>query len=103
MRTPPSFICAKCGKEHSELPDIGSDRPAQWTDEFINDPESLLTSDLCIIEGRDFFVRGVIEIPVHDYPSPFGFGVWVTHKKENFEIYRENFESDGGIGPFFGW
>ena len=50
------------------------------------DPNSLLTTDLCIIEGRDFFVRGVIEIPVFDYEFEFGWGVWVSHKKENFEM-----------------
>lgn len=29
-------------------------------------------------------------------------GVWVSHKKENFKIYLEHFDSDA-IGPFFGW
>jgi len=67
-----------------------------------NDPKSLLTEDICIIEGRDFFVHGVIEIPVHDYKHEFGWGVWVSHKKENFEIYRAHFDS-ADIGPFFGW
>lgn len=66
------------------------------------DPNSLLTDDLCVIEGRDFFVRGVIEIPVHDYEHEFGWGVWVSHKKENFEIYQARYDSVS-IGPFFGW
>jgi hypothetical protein len=61
-----------------------------------------LTKDLCIIKGRDFFVHGVIEIPVHDYEYEFGWGVWVSHKKENFEAYREHFDT-ADIGPFFGW
>ncbi len=66
------------------------------------DPGSFLTEDLCIIEGNDFFVHGVIEIPVHDYEHEFGWGVWVSHKKENFEIYREHFDA-ADIGPFLGW
>ena len=61
-----------------------------------------MTKDLCIIKGNDFFVRGVIEIPVHDYEHEFGRGVWVSHKRENSELYRDNFES-AAIGPFFGW
>jgi hypothetical protein len=69
---------------------------------LFNDPHSMLTEDLCIVEGEAFFVRGVIEIPVHDYEQPFGWGVWVSHKRENFETYRQNFRS-GDIGPFFGW
>ncbi len=95
-------ICPICGREHTELPHIGSDAPLQWSDSFKDDPNSLLTKDLCIIEGRDYFVHGVIEIPVHDYKHEFGWGVWVSHKKENFEIYRENFDT-AEIGPFFGW
>lgn len=96
------YTCATCGREHGDLPHIGSAAPYQWADRFANDPNSLLTNDLCIIEGRDFFVRGVIEIPVHDYEHEFGWGVWVSHKKENFETYREHFDS-ADIGPFFGW
>jgi hypothetical protein len=66
------------------------------------DPNSLLTEDLCIIKGRDFFIRGVIQIPVHEYQDAFGWGVWVSQKKENFETYRAHFDSSN-IGPFFGW
>ena len=54
------------------------------------------------MEGRDFFVRGVIEIPVHGYEHEFGWGVWVSHKQQNFETYREQSDS-AAIGPFFGW
>jgi hypothetical protein len=97
-----SFTCAVCGEAHTGLPHIGSAAPYQWSDEFAKDPDSLLTTDLCIIEGRDFFVHGVIEIPVHDYEQEFGWGVWVSHKQENFEIYREHFDT-ADIGPFFGW
>jgi len=96
------YICSVCGEEHTDLPHIGSAAPFQWSDEFAKDPDSLLTDDLCIIKGRDHFVRGVIEIPVHDYEHEFGWGVWVSHKKENFEIYRANFDTPD-IGPFFGW
>src|SRR5437899_5103501 len=96
------YKCSMCGEVHDDLPHIGSEAPYQWADRFASDPQSLLTEDLCIIEGRDYFVRGVLEIPVHDYEHEFGWGVWVSHKKENFEIYRENSQS-ADIGPFFGW
>jgi hypothetical protein len=84
------------------LPHVGFAAPFHWADVLAKDTNSLLTEDLCIIEGRDFFVRGIIEIPVRDYEHDFGWGVWVSHKKENFEIYRENSDS-ATIGPFFGW
>jgi hypothetical protein len=96
------YKCTTCGEVHDDLPHIGSAAPAQWADRLANDPQSLLTDDFCIIEGRDYLIRGVIEIPVHDYEDEFGWGVWVSHKKGNFEIYRENSQS-ADIGPFFGW
>jgi hypothetical protein len=96
------YICSTCGQEHADLPHIGFAAPFHWADELARDPASLLTEDLCIIEGQDFFVRGVIEIPVHDYEHEFGWGVWVSHKKDNFETYREHPDT-GEIGPFFGW
>src|SRR4051812_47455990 len=96
------YTCSICGKEHRDLPDIGSAAPFQWADVLAKDTNSLLTEDLCIIEGRDFFVRGIIEIPVRDYEHDFGWGVWVSHKKENFETYREHSDT-AAIGPFFGW
>jgi hypothetical protein len=97
-----SFTCPICRETHDGLPHIGSDAPHQWEERLRQDSQSMLTEDLCIIEGRDYFVRGVIEIPVHDYEHEFGWGVWVTHKQENFEIYRAHFDS-AEIGPFFGW
>lgn len=96
------YLCPTCGKEHADLPHIGSPAPYQWSRELADDPDSSLTDELCIIQGRDFFVRGVIEIPVHGYEYEFGWGVWVSHKKENFETYRDHFDS-AEIGPFFGW
>jgi hypothetical protein len=99
-----SYRCATCGELHTGLPDLGSDQPyAYWT---VPDEERerriRLSADTCIIDDREFYIRGVIEIPVHDYPERFGFGVWVSQKKENFYQYVENPDS-AEIGPFFGW
>jgi hypothetical protein len=80
-----SFQCHTCGETHEGLPDIGSDYP----DPYYAIPEDererrvFVTSDLCSIDDEDYFIRGVIEIHVHDLDRPFGFGVWVSQKKEN--------------------
>lgn len=99
-----SYRCTICGQEHGDLPHLGIDRPDQWWDVAEEERERRikLTSDTCVIDDRDYMIRGVIEIPVEDYGTPFGFGVWVSQKRENFETYLENYESDQ-IGPFFGW
>ena len=87
---------------HDELPDIGSAAPYYWRDELDVASGSMLTEDLCIVDGDEFFIRGVIEIPLVDHDDRFGWGVWVSLKKENFDIYQEHYDSDA-IGPFFGW
>jgi len=98
------YRCSTCGKIHDDLPHMGLDYP----DYYFGVPEEErstrieITSDTCIIDEEDFFIRGVIEIPVHAYPEVFGLGVWVSQKKENFYTYVQNFDSDK-IGPFFGW
>jgi hypothetical protein len=98
------YHCHKCGKLHYDLPHIGADKPDNWWDVAEEERERRieLTSDTCIIDGEHFFIRGVIQIPVHGQREPFGFNVWVSQKKENFETYLANFDSRE-IGPFFGW
>jgi len=99
-----SYRCTTCGELHEELPDVGVGYPDQYWDVPEEERESRIesTSDTCIIDGEHFFIRGVIELPIHDYPERFGLGVWVSQKRENFNTYLENFDS-GEIGPFFGW
>jgi len=98
------YRCAVCGELHHDLPDIGADKPDHWWDvaEEERDKRVKLTSDTCIIDDEHFFIRGVIHIPVHEDPRGFGFGVWVSQKRENFFTYLKNFDSSE-IGPFFGW
>jgi hypothetical protein len=99
-----SYRCSVCGKEHDDLPDIGADKPDQWfgIPEKERKRRVKLTADTCVIDNQDYFIRGVVEIPIREQEEPFGFGVWVSQKRENFEKYLANFDSDK-IGPFFGW
>jgi len=99
-----SFRCPCCGKHHDDLPHVGIDKPDQWWDvpEEERAQRLVLTEDTCILDNEHYFIRGVIEIPVHDYPDSFGFGVWVSQKRENFLAYLQQPDS-ADIGPFFGW
>lgn len=99
-----SYRCYICGQVHDDLPDIGFEMPdyAHHIPREERSERVELTSDTCVVGGEDFFIRGVLEIPVHDSPEPFGIGVWVSQKEANFRRYVEEFDSDA-IGPFFGW
>lgn len=98
------YYCSVCGKIHDDLPDIGADRPDYWwgIPEEERDTRIKLTSDTCEIDDEHFFIRGVIHIPLHDQAETFGFGVWVSQKRENFMTYLAN-PASSEIGPFFGW
>ena len=101
---PKQYRCATCGLLHGDLPDIGSAEPWHYLTVPAKERQrrTRLTADTCIVDDEDYFIRGVIEIPVHDHPEKFGFGVWVSQKRENFEAYRLEPDSSA-IGPFFGW
>jgi hypothetical protein len=104
---PLTFQCRTCGEWHTGLPDLGFDAPYQYG--CLNDEQrrtiARKSSDLCSIDNDDFFVRGVIELPIIGRDAYFGIGVWVSLKKENFERYVELFDSKdpSGNGPYFGW
>jgi hypothetical protein len=99
-----TYRCHICSKEHDGVPDLGADRP----DPFWMIPEDersrriSLTSDTCQIDGSQFYVRGLIRLPVRDTGESFGIGVWVSHREENFRAYVQHPDSST-LGPFFGW
>jgi len=101
------FQCGVCGEWHEGLPDLGFDAPLhyhQLSDEE-RDTVATKSSDLCTINDEDFFVRGVIEIPIQGRDDCFGIGAWVSLKEENFGRYVELYDAEdpSGEGPYFGW
>lgn len=102
------FICHTCGKYHPELPmDFGTDAP----DPYYAIPEEerasrcKLDSDLCMIDGEHFFIRGCLKIPVVDGPGPFVWGVWCSLSKKSFERVIETWDDEDQENkpPYFGW
>ena len=104
----PGFLCGKCGQFHAELTmDFGADAPAA----FYSIPEAErearcdLAPDLCMIDEKEFFVRGCLEIPVIDGLGPFVWGVWTSISYDNFKRMAELWESQQRkTDPtYFGW
>jgi hypothetical protein len=74
-----AWTCGCCGKQFDTLPlDIAWPAPLYWytipEDERARRAD--LTEDLCAIDNEDFFVRGVLEIPVIGLDEKFCWGVW---------------------------
>jgi len=104
--------CRNCDEVHEGLLDLAAFAPDPWPGEGPREPNSeirlegnFLSEDFCVMDGRYFFIRGVLEIPVHGFAEKFGFGCWSTLSRENFEKYLGGFD-DGEFeewGPWSGW
>ena len=46
---------------------------------------TFLDEDFCAIEDRDFFIRGLIHLPIIGAAETFRWGVWGSLSRENFE------------------
>ncbi len=100
------FQCHTCGEWHKGLPlDYGYDAPHYWSESLKTDGDSFLNSDLCVIRKQDFFVRGLIEIPVIGSDQPFRWGVWVSLSKGNFDKMVDLWDDPKLLNEpsYFGW
>ena len=101
-----AFYCRDCEKEHEGLPDLGSEAPDPYLalSKEEREARASYTADRCTItyeDGQtDYFIRGVIYIPVHGQEQPFGIGVWVTQSATNYERYLDD---EDEMEPTFGW
>jgi len=50
---------------------------------------TFLNEDFCAIEDHDFFVRGIIHLPIIGAAETFRWGVWGTVSRANFEKLLE--------------
>jgi len=64
-----------------------------------------INDDLCVIDGRYFFVRGRVEIPIVDSDDLFCWNVWVSLSEDNFIRMNELWNVAGreNEDPYFGW
>ena len=100
-----SFRCARCGNVHRGSPSFAYAKPPSYFDvpEAERGRRIFLTSDICAIDDRIFYIRGLLEIPIHGARDPFAWGVWVTQSEESFRRYLETYDRDqSGMGSF-GW
>ena len=96
------YKCASCDQVHEGLPDItfempdvchamGSERRAERV---------LLTTDFCILEGKHYFIRCVMEAPVRGFGQRFGWGIWCRVDWKSFKLCWDRFEeNDNSLLP----
>lgn len=104
------FTCATCGAEH-DLDEIsfGTDAPVQW--DLLSDDErsrSSLAGEQCEIEsheGRSFYIRTCLEIPIRGTDRKFTWGVWCSLSEKSYMEISEHWDDPARLrlGPHFGW
>lgn len=92
--------CGSCEEWHTgPCLDFSFDSPYYWLPEHVeashkagmmpawskNRRKTFLDEDFCAIEDRDFFVRGIIHLPIIGAAETFRWGVWGSLSRENFE------------------
>jgi len=101
------FKCTSCNAWHEGMPTFAADAPLYFYSVPTEQRGSrcVLGSDTRVVDRKQFFVRGCLEIPVQGESDPFIWGVWVSISKERFGDFAACFDAPkrSHIGPFFGW
>lgn len=102
------WACNRCGEEHEGLPlDWAFDNPAYW--DGGQGPDDRLTDDLCTWTDDDgelnFFIRGVLHIPIRDSDETLRYGVWSSLSRASFDRVVELWDDAARVheAPYFGW
>jgi hypothetical protein len=103
-----TYECRTCGKAHAGIPFSFA---ADYPDPFANlTPEerenrALISSDQCIIDQEQFYLRGCLELPIQGSNDIFLWGVWSRVHEADFDRMDEFWDHqrrEHGIGPFKG-
>ena len=103
---PYRYKCSKCDRWHVGFPDIGYDSPfyVGGIPESERADRLFLTSDLCVIDNENFFIRCLLVLPVKGLEERFGWGVWSSLSETNFMRYQEHYSTDKSLWePMFGY
>jgi hypothetical protein len=106
-----AWTCGCCGKQFNTLPlDFSPEAPDYWLQipEAEREQRGKIDEDVCIIkhsDGRDIFLRGVIEIPIIGIDECFRWGAWVSLSEESFGRVLDLWTAEviENEPPKFGW
>jgi hypothetical protein len=101
------FVCSVCGERHEvplsysvKAPMAAAAVPMEELEHRV-----VFTPDQCVIDGKDFYLRGRILVPVIGVEEPFVWGVWAEVSPINFVRTNELWTVEGREGEpaFPGW
>jgi hypothetical protein len=99
--SPADFLCRICKQHHSLSTSYSIKAPiaAFVIPKEEIDSRIVITPDQCVIDQRDFYLRGRIPIPIHGpdgvLEEPFIWGVWAEVSPKNFIRTNELWSTEG--------
>jgi hypothetical protein len=92
-----SFKCGTCGKIHIGLPmDMAYKNPGGYFKIPAKERAARIysTDDICVIDDTEFYIRGILPIPVVDSDDEFRWGLWARVEESDFIIYSNYWDGD---------
>jgi hypothetical protein len=103
-----SFVCGTCGELYDgDVLSFAADYPDPYADLSSEDRENraVIGGDQCIIDGEEFYLRTLLEIPIRDSHDKFLFGLWVRLHEDVYDEIDACWVEEGKErkhGPFKG-
>lgn len=99
------FRCERCGEWHEGEASVGFTVPGYLLEiaEAERTARAQWNEDVCVIDGKYYFVRACLEIPIRGAPEPFLWGIWVSLSEQSFRGYEAGLASGTPGGPYFSW
>ncbi|WP_353073153.1 DUF2199 domain-containing protein [Tunturiibacter gelidoferens] len=107
IKSESGFGCSVCGEHHVLSLSYSVKAPlavgAIAVEEL--DQRVVITPDQCVVDGKDFYLRGRILVPVIGLEEPFVWGIWAEVSPKNFVRTNELWAVEGREkeAPFPGW
>jgi hypothetical protein len=97
-----AFVCSVCGEHHDErLLDIRLGLPGaiHALDGDERAQRAWLADDFAVLDDERFFVRGLLELPIPELGSRFGYGTWLEVSMPDFQELMRRWHSDEQFDP----
>ena len=97
-----AFTCEVCGAAHTgKVRDIrlGLPDPIFLLDEPEREQQAWVGEDSAVLNDRGrerFFVRALLELPVHGEDGYFGYGSWIEVSADDFAALGELWDDEEG-------
>jgi hypothetical protein len=99
------FVCSVCGEHHAErMLDIRVSLPDPIYDLVADDRKrrAWLADDFAVLDDSRFFVRGLLEIPIPELESRFGYGTWLEVEQSEFQQLLQQWKHPEQFAPVIG-